>query len=384
MGSNANAERCDAVLSKLGKSGTPKLSFSSQSSWTKTYERYKSYITNPFNLENIRNSSNFNDEFSENLFAGMDISLNEFDNEFRLIASRALRFIHSQKPTAKSNLANKLYLNPGLHLEILDFYRGKNLKHIKTYKDFLILLERAMYVHAHSKDLPGEAAIRNSDFYSRFVGGWIGQQTMGQSSLYRHIFMAGGIASAYEKSNFIPFLYPTSKQLSELDFIRVAHLPIYFLGVTFGNIIQDVDNVLMNAPEYLAHDGFHANARINLELNFVGNNEMGEVIEHRQQWYPQLYDTILKVKTPGLRKDIIDAVFKITHENAHVVEALAIKDPLTASNKFVQTEFVEFENEEVVNKWFNNYFLKHAAIRKFIAQYSKALNARHFVSKKLQ
>jgi hypothetical protein len=126
-------------------------------------------------------------------------------------------------------------------------------------------------------------------------------------------------------------LVPTTKNLSELDFVRTFHLPIFLYGLTFKPI-NPADGTVYSSSGFLRHDASHNHTMI------IANAKRGydiadpKLIAARSKWYPQLVKALEAERDFKIRQNIVKMIFNTVHELYFPLEYVFARESLTAGN----------------------------------------------------
>lgn len=166
---------------------------------------------------------------------------------------------------------------------------------------------------------------------------------------------------------YLPIL--ATKDLTYFDFLKTAHLPIFFLGASL-NPVSFADGRPYNPIGFLEHDIGHMRVIIQT-LKAKYDPADPTLIASRLEWYPQLLRSIEAIEDKSLQDSIVRHVFYLYHEFYYPIEFMLKPkffeqpsfDMSTLYREEIATGTLTSDQAKTLKKktldWINLYFAKN-------------------------
>lgn len=175
-------------------------------------------------------------------------------------------------------------------------------------------------------------------------------------------------------------LLPVSRDLSELDFVRVFHLPIYFFGLTFQPVTF-ADGAPYSSNGFLGHDAFHSGVMLaGGNRNYSSGDP--KLIAERIKWYPALIKELESIPDEKLKDNLVKIIFHVVHEIYKPLEYVFYEDSFVLGDRAWRLSGPEgYSSIEELEKakpgelkllhdksiaWIRQFFASHADMREIL------------------
>lgn len=221
-------------------------------------------------------------------------------------------------------------INRRLHVITKDKASDHQLrKDVETTLEVTRKMLRDGYTQAELLRTVDEAAAHYTRYNVQFLGERVNHPQLDPGKVHyfsdvngRHLVGMSEVIKAREHLKLEPSRYfqvPTTKNLSEFDFVRTFHVPVFFYGLSFKPV-NPADGTVYSTGGYIRHDANHN------ETMIIANAKRGydiadpRLIRDRARWYPSLIKKLESCSDLQVRNNIVSMIFNTVHEMYFPIE----------------------------------------------------------------